>query len=91
MAGPNVQAPSPFSKMMDAGGNVAFEWQSMFSMLQAIAYNGTRSGTTANRPTSSVAVRWVGMPYYDTTLGIPIWLESVSPADVWVDATGTPV
>jgi hypothetical protein len=29
------------------------------------------------------------MPYFDTTLGYPIWLESVNP-DVWVDATGTP-
>jgi hypothetical protein len=39
--------------------------------------------TTANRPASPTN----GMPFFDSTLGIPIWWNSTQ----WVDATGTPV
>ena len=45
---------------------------------------GTQSGTTENRPTKVVLN---GTPYYDTTLGKPIWYN----AGVWKDATGTNV
>ncbi len=46
------------------------------------------SGTTANRPAGSMGFPlWVGYYYFDTTLGKPIWLTSLSPT-VWVDATG---
>lgn len=41
------------------------------------------AGTTAQRPTGVV----VGYPYYDTTLGKPIWFKSPG----WVDATGAAV
>lgn len=41
-------------------------------------------GTTAQRPTSPP----VGMSYFDTTLGRPIWRKDTTS---WVDATGTPV
>lgn len=44
------------------------------------------SGTTVNRPSSV----YVGMPYFDTTLGKPISCKSVSPV-TWVDATGATV
>jgi len=46
------------------------------------------SGTTAQRPTVRL---WVGRPYFDTTLGQPIWVSAVSPSVVWVDATGSTV
>lgn len=45
------------------------------------------SGTTANRPTTGL---YLGMTYFDTTLGKPIWLQSVGPS-VWCDATGAAV
>jgi hypothetical protein len=45
-----------------------------------------KSGTTANRPTTV----YVGMPYFDTTLGKMIWVKQVSPT-VWVDGTGATV
>lgn len=41
------------------------------------------SGTTAARPT----VHATGQPYFDTTLGKPIWWNGTN----WVDATGTVV
>lgn len=42
-------------------------------------------GTTANRPTNPVS----GQMYYDTTLGLPIWYNTVSSA--WKRADGTSV
>ena len=46
------------------------------------------SGSTSNRPTWQT----VGMEYFDTTLGKPIWCKSASETSpVWVDATGTTV
>lgn len=42
------------------------------------------SGITANRPTVGLVV---GLYYFDTTLGIPIWWDGEN----WVDATGTTV
>lgn len=44
------------------------------------------SGSTSNRP----APRYVGQPFFDTTLGKQIHLKQISPA-VWVDATGATV
>lgn len=43
------------------------------------------SGTTAARPTDGT----VGLTYFDTTLGKPVFLK-VAPS-TWVDATGTAV
>ena len=43
------------------------------------------SGVTASRPsTTGFPVRRVGMEYFDTTLGIPVWWNGTN----WVDATG---
>lgn len=39
------------------------------------------SGTTANRPGAN---RWVGMPYFDTTLGVRIYWTGTD----WVDGDG---
>ena len=42
-------------------------------------------GTTANRPVETVQLPLpIGQPYFDTTLGIPIWYDGTN----WVDATG---
>jgi hypothetical protein len=45
------------------------------------------SGGTGARPTMNLQV---GLRFFDTTLGKPIFLKSVSPV-VWVDATGAAV
>jgi hypothetical protein len=59
---------------------------SWFTQVFNICFAVSQSGTTANRPTSNL---WPGRTYYDTTLAIPIWYDAV--AQVWIDATGTPV
>ena len=55
-----------------------------FSRIHTIALAVRSSGTTAQRPTSSL---WVGRTYFDTTLGKPIWYKNPG----WVDATGAAV
>lgn len=45
---------------------------------------GWLSGNTASRPTSGS----VGLMYFDTTLGQPIWIASTGPI-VWCNASGT--
>jgi hypothetical protein len=49
--------------------------------------SGASSGTTGNRPTVGL---YVGYPYFDTTLGKPVWCKTTSPV-AWVDSTGTAV
>jgi hypothetical protein len=44
------------------------------------------SGTTAQRPTRNLTV---GLQYFDTDLGKPIWCKDV--AGVWIDSAGTNV
>lgn len=44
----------------------------------------TASGTTAARPS---APAFVGQPYFDTTLGIPVWWMGSH----WVNASGATV
>jgi len=88
--GPKLQIPSPAARMVREGGSTSYEWQAFFDSVQQVAYNGTRSGPTASRPTDSFKGRWIGMPYFDTTLGYVIHLQSVNP-DVWVRWDGTPV
>ena len=46
-----------------------------------------QSGNTANRPTRFLEV---GLMYYDTDLGYPVFVHTVSPI-VWHNAAGTVV
>src|SRR5712692_4943498 len=91
MAGPLVQMPSVLVPILDytltpVGGldklHLKQEWGQYLHALETIAFNGTRSGSTSVRPTSSTQGRWIGMPYFDTDLGYDVFLKSVNP-DVW--------
>ncbi len=97
MSGPRVQFS--VSEMFDfqydgqgriIGANLKPEAATFLQSVQQITYALTRSGPTASRPTSTFPNRWVGMNYFDTTLGLPVWLKTAS-TNVWVDATGAPV
>ena len=63
------------------------EWGGWFSTAQRILTAASSSGPTTSRPTQG---QYVGMPYFDTSLGKPIWLKTPGASPVWVDATGTP-
>lgn len=62
---------------------VSASWRNFFSALFNVVTGLTQSGTTAARPTSYL---WTGRPYWDTTLGLPIWYSGAA----WVKADGTP-
>lgn len=64
-------------------------WQTFFSNAYRILLALTSSGATTARPTQNL---YIGQMYFDTTLGLPVWLKSYSAgAAVWVNASGTPV
>lgn len=62
-------------------------WGQWFTLVQATVLSIRQSGATADRPTK---VLWIGRPYYDTTLGKPVWVNSVNPT-VWHDGSGAVV
>lgn len=63
------------------------EWAGWLSTVQMILLAVSSAGTTTQRPTKN---QFQGMPYFDTTLGKPIWLKTPGSSPVWVDATGAP-
>jgi hypothetical protein len=68
----------------------SIEYANFFNTLQLVAFYSTRSGVTADRPTASTLARWVGMPFFDTTLGKTVFLKIAS-TNVWVDGSGAVV
>lgn len=76
------------AEITERGGRTSATWVAWLNQLffYVKALGGT--GPTAQRPTKMV---YLGMGFFDTTLGKPIWLQSVGPPTVWVDATGAVV
>lgn len=58
-------------------------WRNFFNGLYLICLGTSQSGKTANRPSDGL---WVGRPYFDTTLGFPVWYNGVT----WVNSAGAP-
>jgi len=63
-------------------------WAAWFSNAQVILADVSNSGPTSARPTSQL---YVGKFYFDTTLGLPVWLKTPGSSPVWVNAAGTAV
>jgi hypothetical protein len=94
IAGPRIQMPTSMSQMFtfDEQGNITGlrpEWAQFFHTVEGLLNSVSKSGPTGSRPTTSMQFRFVGMPFFDTTLGKPIFLKTAS-SSAWVDATGTP-
>lgn len=62
-------------------------WMQWFSTAHNYILSIPQSGTTANRPASML---WIGRQYFDTDLGIPVYVSAVNPT-VWVNSSGAPV
>ena len=99
MSGPKVQVPTMLNPIQDLvlgkdgkiqSLRIDTDWASFFSSLQLLAFNDTRNGPTTQRPTNAQPGRFIGMRYFDTTLGYPVYLKSVGP-DVWARWDGTAV
>jgi hypothetical protein len=78
--------------LVDAQQRVTLPWLAWIQRAQNVVVALYSSGATADRPTKLV---WVGRPYFDTTLGKPVWVKTYTPGApspvTWVDATGTTV
>ena len=59
-------------------------WYGWLTQAFRILFAAQQSGITENRPIKN---RWVGMPYFDTTLGYEIWWNGSN----WVNASGATV
>lgn len=99
MAGPNLQMPAAVSQMFDIvrdqsgmvmSLNMRPDWASLFQSMQQLTFASTRYGPTAERPTSTMASRYIGMPYFDTDLGAkgePVWRNKDNTG--WVTLSGS--
>ena len=79
MAGPKIVFPISLAEDQDK----AIFFNAVYQIVSAVSQNGP----TASRPTSS-SQRFIGMPYFDTTLGLPVFLKTAS-SSAWVKADGT--
>lgn len=84
ITGPKVQLPSGQFIQDD---DLSLDGKTFLNAVQSIVFYSTRSGPTASRPTAS-SFRWIGMPYYDTNLGLPVFLHIAS-TSVWHKADGS--
>lgn len=82
-----ILTPLPDDTIVQSKNQMTTPWFSWFNRLFFLAQALGDSGVTALRPTKSL---YVGRNYFDTTLGKPIWIQSLNPT-VWVDATGAAV
>lgn len=77
----------PVLEKFNQDGSLSQGWQQWMEDVRNKASTAGESGTTANRPTTGL---FVGRRFFDSTLGHPIYLKTISPV-VWVDGTGTVV
>lgn len=82
----NFDVPSP-RRDIDQDGMFDRAWYTFFNSLRQGVVRNTQSGSTAERPVSGGGLE-IGMRYYDTTLGKPIFVHQVKPVVVWHDAAG---
>jgi hypothetical protein len=61
--------------------DVVKDWNTVYQYVMGM------SGTTDKRPITNL---YVGVQFFDTTLGKPIYCKQLSPI-IWVDANGTTV
>jgi len=79
----------PFSSpLFDEYGKVTRVGSEWLNLMWLAANSVTESGTTAQRPTANL---WIGRPFYDLTLNLPINVNAVTPSVVWKDAAGNTV
>lgn len=93
MANPLI-SQVPVGPLVLKDGTASPGVQTLLSNMVQIHQAGTQNGPTSQRPTAaSTQKRWIGMHYFDKSLGAhgkSITLASVNP-DVWVDGTGASV
>ncbi len=75
----------PSNSQIINGGNYASPaWMQWFARVHGLVNGMQQSGGTVGRPAKLV---WIGLRFFDTDLGKPVYVKSVNPI-VWVDAAG---
>lgn len=82
-------SPAPLgADLTQKGGFTTPAWKAWLSQLFGVVSTVNTSGTTALRPIGSAQIQLaVGQSYFDTTLGLPVFIKSLNPT-VWVNAAG---
>ena len=78
-----ITPPPNQAPVQDKQGKIDAAWQAFFSDAFKYLVAIILSGNTASRPVKGL---YVGRPYFDTTVGRPIWFDGT----IWVYADGTP-
>lgn len=77
--------------IVDEQGALSPIYQAFFSSIHDWLGPVGLSGTTAQRPVNTTQNRlYIGQMYFDTTLGLPVFVKSLNPT-VWVNAAGAVV
>ena len=87
ITGPKLQMPGSLSNMfvVDEQSNIVSmkpEWAALWTTLTKTVFSNTRAGPSNERPTALMTGRYLGMPFFDTSLSTVIFLQSTNP-DVW--------
>lgn len=81
---PPVRQSTVSAIINGVAGIMPNSWTEWVNQVYIVCFSVQQSGLTAERPTVNL---WTGRPYFDTTLGKPIWYKTTG----WVDATGAAV
>jgi hypothetical protein len=84
-----LETPPLKSYPIDEFGNMSQDWSRWFTRVWNFASSIGSSGATINRPTTGL---YIGLQFFDTTLGYPIWVSSVTAGvATWVNGSGASV
>lgn len=79
----------PTSGVQDAQGKLTPGWNAWLNWVDQLVGAMRQSGPTASRPSSGL---WIGRQFYDTTLGYPVWVHSITAGVVvWHNGAGSAV
>lgn len=90
ISGPKIQVPSAITPVVTQEGTPSIDYMNFYHAVADTLFAETRNGPTSSRPASSMPGRFIGMPFFDLTLGKPVFLK-VASSSVWVDAAGNVV
>jgi len=83
----NFIPPPPTRIPFTEQEGLPIEWSNWMAKVEEILNHTQATGATANRP---AVAPYVGYPFFDTTLGKPIWAKTITATSTaWVLADGT--
>jgi hypothetical protein len=83
----NSSTPIPTRPIITQKGDLLDKlYQAWFGGIQQWLGPVGQFGLTAARPTKNL---YIGLSYFDQTLGFPVWVKQISPTVIWVRYDGT--